>query len=281
MKLIETKHALRAELAPLRAAGRTIGFVPTMGFFHQGHLALIRRAKEADDLVVVSVFVNPLQFGPSEDFSRYPRDLDRDLALAGQAGADYLLAPSEEEMYPGGETSTRVEVGPMGEVGEGRHRPGHFAGVATVCLKLFHLVEPDRAYFGRKDAQQLAVIRKMVRDLDLDLEVVACPTVREPDGLAASSRNHYLDGASRRAAAVLPRALFAASEAARSGRRSAGEMKGIVEGIVSAEPGVRLQYVEVFDPETFQPLAEVRAGATIALAAYAGGARLIDAVEIS
>jgi len=286
MKLHTTKQSLAAGLAGERRKGRTVGFVPTMGAFHEGHLSLMERARAEDDVVVASIFVNPLQFGPAEDFARYPRDLDADAALAAAAGVDHLFAPPLEEMYPDGSIATRVDVGPIGDVGEGAWRPGFFSGVATVCLKLFHIVSPDRAYFGHKDAQQLAVIRQMVADLDLPLEVVGCPTVREPDGLATSSRNAYLDAAARRAAPALAGALLAARDAAAAGEESVAELRWLVERYLEGEPAVRLQYVDAFDPETFRPLERIaRRGASggkaiLAAAAHAGGTRLIDNVEL-
>ncbi|MGH2733330.1 MAG: pantoate--beta-alanine ligase [Actinomycetota bacterium] len=280
MKIVRTKGELRRALGEERRQGRSIGFVPTMGSFHEGHLELMRRARRCCDCVVVSIFVNPFQFGPSEDFEGYPRDLDRDGELAAGIGVDWLFAPSVEEMYPGGTMAMRLEVGRIGEVGEGRWRPGFFSGVATVCLKLFHLVGADRAYFGQKDAQQLAVIRQVVAELDLPLEVVACPTVREADGLAASSRNVHLDAGARRAATALPHALLAAREAAAAGERSAEGLAAAVQESLGKEPGMRLQYVEVFDPETFEPVSEIRGPAVLAAAAFAGGVRLIDNVEV-
>lgn len=279
MRLVGVRD-VALELGADRAGGRGVGFVPTMGFLHEGHLALIRRARRENDRVVVSVFVNRLQFGASEDFEHYPRDLARDAELAAGEGADYLFAPSAEEMYPRGELATRVEVGRIGEVVEGRFRPGHFSGVATVCVKLFNIVRPRRAYFGQKDAQQLAVIRQVVDDLGVPVEIVACPTVREADGLAMSSRNHYLDGPSRRAAAALPRALFAAREQALAGERAAKALRECVRRCLAEEPGLRLQYVEVVDPDSFEPIHTIGGRATIALAALVETTRLIDNVDI-
>ncbi|HLJ06930.1 MAG TPA: pantoate--beta-alanine ligase, partial [Acidimicrobiia bacterium] len=290
MKTLTTRQELAAALAAERrglvpgappASRRSIGFVPTMGALHQGHVSLIEAARAADDVVVVSIFVNPLQFGPTEDFDRYPRDLATDARVAADAGADYLFAPSVAEMYPAGATATRVEVGPIGEGGEGRYRPGFFAGVATVCVKLFSIVGPDRAYFGQKDAQQLAVIRQVVADLNLPLQIVACPTVRETDGLAVSSRNAYLDPEGRRAAPALARALRAAQHAAAAGEDDAAALTGIVAEALAAEPAVRLQYATVFDPETFAELPAVgECGAVLAAAAHVGSTRLIDNVAL-
>lgn len=281
MEVFATKREVRLAVARDRRAGRTVGFVPTMGALHDGHLSLVWRAQVENERTLVSIFVNPLQFGPAEDFRRYPRDLERDLKLAEGAGADYVFAPPVEEMYPAGEPATRVEVGRIGEVAEGRFRPGHFSGVATVCVKLFSIAGADRVYFGRKDAQQLAVIRRVVRDLDIPLEVVACPTVREPDGLAMSSRNAYLDPEAREAAVALSRGLFSARELAAAGIAEAAALRSRVEEVVASEPGVRLQYADVFDPDAFEPLESVEGGAVIALAAVVGGTRLIDNVEVT
>jgi pantoate--beta-alanine ligase len=271
---------LRLNLEEDRAAGKTIGFVPTMGALHRGHMELIKLARQHNDRVVISIFVNPLQFGPSEDFESYPRDSEGDFAKAQQAGVDYLFEPSVEEMYPGGKLETRVEVSRIGEILEGHFRPGHFAGVATVCVKLFNIIGPDRAYFGEKDAQQLAVIRQVVRDLDLPVEIVGCPTVRDPDGLASSSRNLRLDSRSRKAATVLSRALFEAERRVLQGERSSAAIKRLVSGLVAKDPRVDLQYVEVVDPESFEPLEEIAGPATIALAAFVGRTRLIDNVTV-
>ena len=251
-----------------------------MGALHEGHLSLLRRASAVNDVVVASVFVNPLQFAPTDDFARYPRDLDADAALAAEAGVDHLFAPDVAEMYPRGSIATRVDVGPIGDVGEGVWRPGFFAGVATVCCKLFHIVGPDRAYFGQKDAQQLAVIRQLVADLDLPLEIVGCPTVREHDGLALSSRNAYLDPEARRAAPALAAALAAARDAAAGGEESVAELRWIVETCLEAEPGVHLQYVDLFDPATFSARERLEGRGVLAAAAYVGGTRLIDNVEL-
>ncbi|HEX9316683.1 MAG TPA: pantoate--beta-alanine ligase [Actinomycetota bacterium] len=280
MKTHSTKQLLAAALAGERREGRSVGFVPTMGALHEGHLSLLRRARADNDAVVASVFVNPLQFAPTDDFARYPRDLDADAALAAEAGVDHLFAPEVAEMYPRGSIATRVDVGPIGDVGEGAWRPGFFAGVATVCCKLFHIVGPDRAYFGQKDAQQLAVIRQLVADLDLPLEIVGCPTVREHDGLALSSRNAYLDPEARRAAPALAAALMAARDAAAGGEGSAAELRWIVQTCLEAEPGIHLQYVDLFDPATFSPRERLGGRGVLAAAAHVGGTRLIDNVEL-
>jgi pantoate--beta-alanine ligase len=280
MRTLSSTTTLRDALAGERRSGRSIGLVPTMGALHAGHRSLIERARADNDVVVVSIFVNPLQFGPTEDFARYPRDLEADLALAADAGAAYVFAPPVAEMYPGGGIATRVEVGAIGETGEGRFRPGFFSGVATVCVKLFGIVGPDRAYFGEKDAQQLAVIRQVVADLDLPLEIVGCPTVREADGLATSSRNAYLDAQARRAAPAFAQALEAARLAAAAGESSAEALQAIVAGHLDGEPGVHLQYAEVFDPVSFAPKDRVGDAAILAAAAHVGGTRLIDNVAL-
>jgi pantoate--beta-alanine ligase len=271
---------MAAALAGERRQGRTVGFVPTMGALHEGHVSLMRHARAENGVVVASIFVNPLQFGPTEDLARYPRRLEADSALAAEAGVDHLFVPEVGEMYPQGSIDTRVDVGPIGEAGEGAWRPGFFAGVATVCCKLFHIVGPGRVYFGQKDAQQLAVIRQVVADLDLPVEIIGCPTVREPDGLALSSRNAYLDPASRRAAPALAAALMAARDAAASGEESARELRWIVETCLEAEPGLRLQYVGLFDPVTFSVRERLDGRGVLAAAAFAGGTRLIDNVDV-
>jgi pantoate--beta-alanine ligase len=260
---------------------KSIGFVATMGALHEGHLSLMRRARAENDVVVASIFVNPLQFRPNEDFEAYPRDLEGDSAKAAEADVDFILAPQTHEIYPQGEIATRIDPGPIGQILEGHFRPGFFTGVATVCVKLFNIVQPYRAYFGEKDAQQLAVIRQVVRDLNLPIEVVGCPTVREPDGLAMSSRNAYLDAEARKAATVLSAALFEAKDLFdREGETSAEILKKTVTERITGEERVRLQYVEVVDRVTFQPVETVDAPAVIALAAFLGETRLIDNVVL-
>ncbi len=267
-----------ADLRAWRRAGAgSLGLVPTMGYLHAGHLALVERARGENDRVVVSIFVNPTQFGPQEDFNRYPRDLERDLALLREARVDAVFAPSVAEMYPPG-FATYVEVGDVTERLEGAARPGHFRGVATVVTKLFNIVQPDRAYFGQKDAQQLVVIRKMVADLAIPVEVVAVPTVREPDGLALSSRNVYLSPEERRAAVALSQSLFAARDRFQAGERDAEALRETVRALVAREPLVRLEYVSVADPETLEELSTVGDRALVSLAARVGATRLIDNV---
>jgi len=258
-----------------RAAQDEVGLVPTMGYLHEGHLSLVRRAREENGRVAVSIFVNPTQFGPSEDLERYPRDLARDRGLLEQAGCDLVFMPSLEEMYPRGAEST-VDVGSVAEPLEGERRPGHFRGVATVVLKLLGIVEPTRAYFGQKDAQQLAVIRRMVADLNVPVEVVGCETVRDADGLALSSRNSYLSPRERQAAPVLHRALVSARDRLATGERRAEELRRTMVQVLTAEPLVRVDYVSVADPRTLSELDVVGGPALLSLAARLGSTRLID-----
>ena len=258
-----------------RAATGEVGLVPTMGYLHAGHLSLVERARRENAPVAASIFVNPTQFGPTEDLALYPRDLDRDRAFLEAAGCDLLFAPAVEEMYAEG-AETTVEVGSIAAPLEGERRPGHFRGVATVVLKLFGIVRPDRAYFGQKDAQQLAVIRKMVRDLDVPVEIVGCPTVREPDGLAMSSRNAYLEADDRRAATVLYRALAAAQDRWAQGERSAGALRSAMRAVLDAEPRAKTEYVSVADPATLRELDDVQGSAIISMAVVLGRSRLID-----
>jgi pantoate--beta-alanine ligase len=253
----------------------TVGLVPTMGALHAGHLSLVARARAGNDRVAASVFVNPTQFGPHEDLDRYPRDLERDRRLLAEAGCDLLFAPPSLEMYPAG-FETSVDVGSVALPLEGQRRPGHFRGVATVVLKLLQIATPTRAYFGRKDAQQLAVIERLVRDLDVPVAIVGCPIVREADGLAMSSRNAYLGPEERKAAAVLHRALVAARDAWRRGERGAEALRALVRGIVAEEPAVRLDYVSVADPASLRERETATAPSLMLLAAHLGKTRLID-----
>lgn len=266
MRTIRTIAELREALREPRARGERIGLVPTMGAFHAGHLSLISAATQACDVVVVSLFVNPAQFDAAEDLVRYPRDEGADARAAEQAGVDLLFAPSAEELYPPG-FDTWVEPGELGHILEGEMRPGHFRGVATVCAKLFSIVQPDVAFFGQKDAQQVAVIRRMVSDLNLPLEVVALPTVRDADGLALSSRNRFLSPGERLVARALPRALAAGVVADRQGR----DPVGAVRAILDAERGLTVEYVAVADFD----------GPTLAAAVRVGSTRLIDNVALA
>ena len=252
----------------------TVGLVPTMGYLHEGHLSLIRRAREECEHVVVTIFVNPTQFGPREDLSRYPRDLDRDMKLI-EAYTDLLWTPTAEMMYPQG-YQTWVEVEAMTRPLEGAMRPGHFRGVTTVVAKLFNAVQPHKAYFGQKDAQQAAVLRQMVRDLNFPLEMVICPTAREPDGLAMSSRNVYLDPEQRKAATVLYRSLSAAKELYESGERDAEKVRAKMKEVLASEPLAEPQYVSCADYDTLQELDEIHGKALLSMAVFFGKTRLID-----
>jgi pantoate--beta-alanine ligase len=268
-------HTIAEARAVRRALPGTWGFVPTMGYLHEGHLSLVRRARAENDRVAVSIFVNPTQFGPHEDYARYPRDLERDLRLLEPLGVDLVFVPSVEEMYPPG-FQTWVIVEEVSRPLEGASRPGHFRGVATVVAKLFHILQPDRAYFGQKDAQQTVVIRRMVQDLNIPVEIVICPTVREPDGLAMSSRNTYLNPEERRAATVLFRALQAAKARYEAGERDAERLREAMREVIRAEPLARIDYVSVAHPETLQELERVEGPALLSLAVYIGTTRLID-----
>jgi pantoate--beta-alanine ligase len=266
---------LRQWVRSERASGRRIALVPTMGFLHEGHLRLVDEARRHAASVVMSVFVNPLQFGPTEDLARYPRDLPRDRALAQARGVDALFVPTDAVMYPPG-SEIRVVPGPTAKRWEGAARPGHFEGVLTVVAKLFHLAQPDVACFGRKDIQQATLVRQMVRDLDWPLEIVVVPTVREADGLALSSRNAYLDADQRRRAVVLSAALRAAHEAFRAGERQAAALRATVRRILASEPAVKVEYVAVAEPTTLAPVETVEADSVVALAVRLGRTRLID-----
>jgi len=272
---------LRREIALWHALDRTVGFVPTMGALHAGHLSLVRIARERQaDRVVASVFVNPTQFGPNEDFSRYPRQPEKDAAMLEEAGCDLLFLPDVDTIYPPGRTSYVDLAGPA-EGLEGACRPDHFRGVATVVLGLFNLVRPDLAVFGKKDAQQLAVIRHMVRDLHVPVEIVAAETLREADGLAMSSRNAYLGPEERRAAGVLFKALTAAEQAIAAGERRGGEVRRILHEVLESEPLARIEYAEAVDGETFQPLDVLRGQVVLPLAVRIGGTRLIDNFQLA
>jgi pantoate--beta-alanine ligase len=271
-----------AELSQWRAAATApVGFVPTMGYLHEGHLSLVRRARAGNRSVVVSIFVNPTQFGPHEDFQRYPRDLNRDLALLETAQVDAVFTPEVDEMYPTG-ASTMVEVEALSSILEGASRPGHFRGVATIVCKLFHLVHPDRAYFGEKDYQQLQVIQRMVDDLRMSIEVVGCSTIREPDGLAMSSRNVYLSPPERRAAAALSRALAQVERLFKDGVCDASRLQAEVQNMLSKEPLIRTDYMAIVHPHTLQPVVRITAdGAVVCLAVWIGHTRLIDNIRLS
>jgi pantoate--beta-alanine ligase len=266
---------LRRWVGEARAEQRRVALVPTMGALHEGHLRLVDEARRRAGAVVMTIYVNPLQFGPKEDLARYPRDLPRDRALAQARGVDALFAPTDAVMYPAG-SEIRVIPGPTADRWEGAARPGHFAGVLTVVAKLFHLVEPDVAMFGRKDIQQAVLVRQMVRDLDWPLEIAVVPTVREPDGLALSSRNAHLDPAERRQAVALSAALGAAHEAFAAGERNAAALVALMRRGLEAEPALRVEYLAVAEPRALAPVETVDADTVVALAARLGRTRLID-----
>jgi pantoate--beta-alanine ligase len=279
MDIVRRRRHMKEMAREARSRGKKIGFVPTMGYLHEGHLTLVRKAKELSDLVVVSLFVNPRQFGPKEDLERYPRDLARDTDLCAEEGVDVLFHPETSEMYPKA-FRTFVEVEDLSRVMCGRARPGHFRGVTTVVLKLFHMVRPHYAFFGQKDAQQLIVIKRMVRDLDLDVEVVGCPTVRDEDGLAMSSRNRYLSAAEREAATVVHRALEAGKQAILEGERDGEAVDAVIRKTIETEPTARPDYVSVTDTVNLEPLGVLEGEVLIAAAVYIGNARLIDNIQL-
>jgi pantoate--beta-alanine ligase len=279
MQILTTIAEMRSATAALRGQGKSIGLVPTMGALHAGHLSLVRAARAACDATVATIFVNPTQFGPNEDFSKYPRTLEADCELLRSADVDLLFAPVVEEMYPPG-ASTFVAVEPIGDRLDGASRPGHFRGVATVCAKLFHIVAPQKAFFGQKDAAQVAVLRRIVRDLNFDLELVVCPTVREPDGLAISSRNRYLSTEDRARALVLHRTLRHIEARIEIGETNASDLIRSGLGVLAEDPDARLDYLRIVDPETLGDLEDVEKGALVAVAAWIGSARLIDNVLI-
>jgi pantoate--beta-alanine ligase len=275
-----TVEELRGVVRRWRQGGERIGFVPTMGALHEGHLSLVTLARSRADRVVASVFVNPTQFGPGEDFGRYPRQPEKDAAMLAEAGCDLLFLPEVETMYPPGNT-IYIDLGAPSEGLEGHFRPGHFRGVATVVAVLFNLVQPDVAVFGEKDAQQLAVVKKLVRDLQFPIEIVPGPTVREEDGLAMSSRNAYLSAEERKAAAVLHRALRAAETAIAAGERRGDEIRRILSEMLNSEPLARVEYAEVVDAESFRPLDTLRGRLVLPLAVRVGGTRLIDNLQLA
>ncbi|HEY3616809.1 MAG TPA: pantoate--beta-alanine ligase [Candidatus Sulfotelmatobacter sp.] len=280
MKICTTIHEMRAESRAVRRAGKRLGFVPTMGALHEGHLSLVRAARGSGDVVAASIFVNPTQFGPNEDLAKYPRSFDRDRELLEREGVELLFAPSVEEMYPAGAV-TWVEVESLSDKLDGRSRPGHFRGVSTVVAKLFHVVEPDAAFFGQKDAAQVAIIRRMVCDLNLSVEIVVCPIVREPDGLAMSSRNTYLDAEQRKRALVLHRSLMRIQKLAEAGEREAAKLLAAGREEFAQVPSVRLDYLEIVNPDTLDPVKDVSGGALAAVAAIVGSTRLIDNLILS
>lgn len=280
MRVIRTVAEMQATCRALRREGKRIGLVPTMGALHAGHISLVRSARAQNDIVAVSIFVNPLQFGPTEDFSKYPRTFEEDSRKLEAEGVDLLFAPAAEEMYPAG-AATYVYVEGLSEKLDGKSRPGHFRGVSTIVAKLFHIAGADCAYFGQKDAAQVAVLRKMVRDQNMDIQIVVCPIVREQDGLALSSRNAYLTAEERRQALVLNRTLAEVQSLWISGVRSAGSLREAALKMLSAEPGARLDYLEIVNPDTLDPVDELSQGALVAVAAWFGSTRLIDNVVLS
>ncbi len=277
MNIHPTINAMRAASRAIHKKNQRLGFVPTMGALHQGHLALVHAAKAQSDVVAASIFVNPLQFGPKEDLSKYPRSFERDCELLENAGVTLLFAPGVEEMYPEKEL-TYVNVESLSEKLDGKSRPGHFRGVTTVVSKLFHIVEPDLAFFGQKDAAQVAIIKRMVRDLNFPVEVVVCPIVRELDGLAMSSRNAYLDAQQRKSSLVLYRCLLQIQKLFQQGERNSAKLIGVGKEVFGDEPSVRLDYLEIVNPETLESTAEITGRTLVAVAAYVGTTRLLDNV---
>jgi pantoate--beta-alanine ligase len=263
-----------------RYAGKSLGFVPTMGALHQGHLSLVRTARAQADVVITSVFVNPTQFGPTEDFSKYPRDPEKDSAMLAAEKCDHLFLPSVEEMYPPGGT-TWVNVEGLSEKLDGHSRPGHFRGVTTVVAKLFNIVQPDFAFFGQKDAAQVAIVNKMVRDLNFDVRIVVCPIVRESDGIAMSSRNAYLNPEQRKQALVLYRALMRVQTLADRGESNSARLKVAGEQVMAEESAVGLDYFEIVNRDTLDPLSDISGGALVAVAANVGSTRLIDNIVLT
>ena len=279
MRIVESPQDMQRISKDLRLVGETIGFVPTMGAFHEGHLSLMRAAREACSQVVVSLFVNPTQFGRGEDLAKYPRTFEKDAALAEQVGVDFLFTPTDQAMYPDG-YATYVEVERLTEVLCGVARPTHFRGVTTIVAKLFNIVRPHKAFFGQKDAQQTIVIRKMVDDLNMDIEIVELPTVREPDGLAMSSRNKYLSPDERKEAVVLYKSLEETRRLIETGERDAGRIKEAIERMLRSAPHAEIDYVEAVNTATLEPLNPLQGEMLIALAVRVGSARLIDNVKI-
>lgn len=279
MKVFKKIDEIKGYLKQQQKDNKTIGFVPTMGYLHEGHLSLIRRAKKENDIAVVSIFVNPTQFGPNEDYESYPRDFNRDVKLAEEAGASVIFAPEVKEMYPDG-YKTYIEVKDLSETLCGASRPGHFRGAATVVMKLLNIVHPDRAYFGQKDAQQAVIMKRMVKDLNHDTEIVVCPIVREKDGLAMSSRNVYLSEEERKQAVVLSQSLNMAADLVSKGERDAGKIKDAITAMIKEKDLAVIDYVAIVDPETLKDLDKIQGKALIALAVKFGKARLIDNIIV-
>lgn len=275
MNIVHTVNEVRAQVKEWRTAGLSVGLVPTMGYLHEGHKSLIDRAVKENDRVVVSVFVNPMQFGPTEDLASYPRDLNRDAALCEAAGADLIFNPEPENMYSS-DFSSFIDMSTLTKGLCGKSRPIHFRGVCTVVGKLFNIVQPDKAYFGQKDAQQLAVIRHMVNDLNFNLEIVGCPIIREEDGLAKSSRNTYLSPEERQAALILSKSLERGRELIEAGERNAETIKQAITDLIQKEPLAKIDYVELVDWNTLEPVEQIEGPVLNAIAVYIGKTRLID-----
>jgi pantoate--beta-alanine ligase len=279
MKIVGTIPEMRALCRSAKSGGKRLGLVPTMGALHEGHLSLVRAARANTDAIAASIFVNPTQFGPTEDFSRYPRALDKDCAILEREGVEFVFAPAVEEMYPAGAV-TWVTVEGLSDRLCGKSRPGHFRGVATVVAKLFHIIEPDAAFFGQKDAAQHAIIRKMVRDLDMPVAIEVCPIVREADGLALSSRNAYLSPEERKSALVLYRSLQCAQEFFRTGERNSANLIAAARQEFAGESNVRLDYFEIVNPDSLEPVLDTSSPSLAAVAAYVGNTRLIDNIVL-
>lgn len=275
MKVVGTIKEVREQVKAWRTEGLSVGYVATMGYLHEGHASLMKKSVEDNDKTVVSIFVNPMQFGPTEDLEAYPRDLERDAALCEELGVDLIFHPEVEEMYEDGFCSF-VDMNGLTKGLCGKTRPIHFRGVCTVVNKFFNIVKPDRAYFGQKDAQQLAVIKRMVADLNMDIEIIGCPIVREADGLAKSSRNTYLSDEERKAALCLSKSIFLAESLVKDGETSAEVIKAEMRKVLEAEPLARVDYVEAVDSLTIEPISEAKTGTLIAIAVYIGKTRLID-----
>lgn len=275
IKVVSTVDETRAQVKEWKKQGLTVGLVPTMGYLHEGHQSLIKKAVEENDRVVVSVFVNPIQFAPNEDLETYPRDLEADKRLCDSTGANLIFHPTPDEMYPDG-FSTHIEMDNLTKELCGKTRPTHFGGVCTVVGKLFNIVQPNKAYFGQKDAQQLAIIKRMVRDLNFDLEIVGCPIVREPDGLAKSSRNTYLNAEERKAALILSKAIELGKQLVENGERNAKTVIKAMTDKISTEPLARIDYVNVVDALSIEPLDTIKGETLVAIAVYIGKTRLID-----
>ena len=279
MNIVGTIAEMRALCRSAKSGGKRLGLVPTMGALHEGHLSLVRAAKEKTDVIATSIFVNPTQFGPTEDFSRYPRALEKDCAILWREGVEFVFAPAVEEMYPAGAV-TWVTVGGLSDRLCGKSRPGHFRGVATVVAKLFHIIEPDAAFFGQKDAAQHAIIRKMVRDLDMPVAIEVCPIVREADGLALSSRNTYLNTEERKSALVLYRSLQCAQELFRTGERNSAKLIAAARQEFASESNVRLDYFKIVNPDSLEHVLDTSSPSLAAVAAYVGNTRLIDNIVL-